>query len=66
MSVPKSLHTVTSVSRVALHLMDTNPIVTRPGQAVERAGWILGQPLTPKDPLFPKCVTALTKLIKAS
>lgn len=42
-NLTKSLHTVTAVSNVAIHLAQTNPIVSTPLRALRRALVVLGQ-----------------------
>lgn len=44
MSIPKSLHTVTVVSRVAHHLIEMHPAHLKVDRAVGRALTLLGYP----------------------
>ena len=68
MPLTKSLHTVTAVSRVAMHLRKTRRLKGPAGEAVIEALRILGYPHvdTVEDPTVIACVAATKKLMEAS
>jgi hypothetical protein len=61
MSLTKSLHTVTAVSRVATFIVDTNPVAKRGKDAVHRALRVLGydpKKIDDTDPTLKRCIQA--------
>lgn len=63
--IPKSLHTVTSVSRVAAHLIEMHPANLSVVRGVSRALMVLGYPkLSALDnELIDRCLDATHKLV---
>lgn len=60
----KSLHTVTAVTRVALHLIELNPLVTTSKKALDRALQVLGydaRQFAANDPTVAACLASIKK-----
>ena len=64
-SMVKALHTVTTVSLLAHHLLQTNPVILDAYYAVTRALRILGyspENFSASDPVVLACIAATEKL----
>lgn len=58
----KSLHTVTAVTRVAMHLDSMTPVELTPTQAADRALRVLGYtPPFKNDDTYARCVASVKK-----
>lgn len=66
MSIPKSLHTVTVVSRVAHHLIEMHPANLKVERGVTRALGLLGYKVGDSDiEIVSRSIDATNKLIAA-